>query len=274
MKATRFDRAPWLRSALHAATAMTIAVVVAGCGGGGGGGDDDDDGNGGGGGGGSATGAASDCFNPVLAQVGTTYLWDARIVGAATGTTAFDARVTQTTTFEGTPGLSETEATVTQSVQSGANTFDCMSTVLDYAQVSGTTLTQYGQITTVTSPQASTTRSVWSPPRADTRAALAAGASVDVAWTTTDTSPPATGTPQTTARTNRITYRGQESVTVPAGTFVACRFEIVETPGNSARIEWIQVGTGAPLKTTASPGTSGEVSIELLGTSRLNGNPL
>jgi hypothetical protein len=248
--------------------AGAIAVLFAGCGGGGGGG------GGGDGGDGAANGAASDCFNPVLAQVGTTYLWDARIVGAATGTTSFDARVTRIAAFEGTAGLAETEATVAQSVQSGGNAFTSTSTLLDYAQVSGTTLTQYGQVTTVTAPQASTTRSVWQPPRADTRAALALGASVDVAWTTTDTSPPGTGPAQTTARNNRITYRGQESVTVPAGTFNACRFEIVETPGNSERIEWVQVGTGAPLKTTAAPGTGNEASFELLGTSRLNGNPL
>ncbi len=274
MRTIRRDRVQWLRPALLAVTAMAIAVM-AGCGGGGGGGGDDGGaGGGGGGGGGNTTGAASDCFNPVLAQVGTTYRWDARIVGAATGSTTYDARVTRTTTFEGTAGLAETEAAITQSVQSGGNTFTGTSTLLDYAQVGGTTLTQYGQVTTVTAPQASTTRSVWQPPRADTRFALAVGASVDVAWTTNDTTPPGTGAVQTTARNNRITYRGQESVTVPAGTLRACRFEIVETPGNSERIEWMQVGTGAPLKTTSAPGTANETSIELLGTSRLNGNPL
>lgn len=272
-KTTRCERMQWLRAAI----AMAITAMV-GCGGGGGG---DVGGSGGGssggggiGGGGNPTGAASDCFNPALATVGTTYRWDARIVGAATGTTTFDARVTRTTTFDGTAGLVETEAGITQSVQSGGSTFTSTSTLLDYALVSGTTLTQYGQVISVTSPQPSTTRSVWQPARADTRAALAIGASVNVAWTTNDTSPPGVGAVQTTARNNRITYRGQESVAVPAGTFTACRFEIVETPGNSVRIEWIQVGTGAPLKTTAAPGTSSEISIELLGTSRLNGNAL
>ena len=47
--------------------------------------------------------------------------------------------------------LAETEAAITQSVQSGGNTFTGTSTLLDYAQVSGTTLTQYGQVTTTIS---------------------------------------------------------------------------------------------------------------------------
>lgn len=264
------DPASWFRRSLQPTTALTIALAVVGCGGGGG--------NGGSGGGSAVgiapTGAASDCFNPALARVGTTYRWDWRIIGAATGTSSFNATVARTTTFEGTAGLAETDATVTQSVQAGGSTFTSTSTTLDYAQVSGTTLTQYGQVTTVTAPQASSTRSVWSPPRADTRAALALGASVTVAWAATDTITPASAPPQTTAFTNHITYRGQESVTVPAGTYVACRFEILENPGNSLRIEWVQVGTGAPLKTTASPGSANESSFELLGTSRLNGNPL
>ncbi|MEM8489734.1 MAG: hypothetical protein AAF756_02830 [Pseudomonadota bacterium] len=60
-------------------------------------------------------------------------------------------------------------------------------------------------------------------------------------------------------------FDGIESLTVPAGTFQACRFTVIETTGSleTTTIEWFSVGSGVPLRSEEP--AIGEVSELLQG---------
>jgi hypothetical protein len=66
-----------------------------------------------------------------------------------------------------------------------------------------------------------------------------------------------------------ITYVGKESITVPAGTFEACRFDEVAADGTAKQTTWVLKDYGVLAKSIGAP-----VSMQLLPTSSINGQPI
>jgi hypothetical protein len=79
-----------------------------------------------------------------------------------------------------------------------------------------------------------------------------------------------------------ITYRGVETITVPAGTFRACRFDSygtttakdLEPVAQTPQTEWYSVGTGILLKTAFHQNQSNGVIEYTLISASINGQPL
>jgi hypothetical protein len=96
---------------------------------------------------------------------------------------------------------------------------------------------------------------VETPPFVEKRWGLADGQSVTETRTTaTTTTVVVSGVAEpaqtdTVTTTTTVTFVGIESVTVPAGTYSACRFQLaVQDESSSSITEWVLVGTGLPVK--------------------------
>ncbi len=145
-----------------------------------------------------------------------------------------------------------------------------------YFTENGSVETEYGGtiVTGVTVAGISvntTTTTTYTPPKPDRRFTLAVGASDTVTSTLGVTSVTNFGpTPATsTAETTTIRFVGQESVTVPAGTFAACKF--VDTANSETTEHWFAKGNGAPIRFTSRTSEGQVVTISMTSASRLNG---
>lgn len=224
---------------------------------------------------GTGTGAASDCFNPVLLQQGTSYRWDWQ---SSDGAVQFstEGRINGPASFAGQTGLIETERTVSVS-KAGGVPFN--SRLWEYDQLENTpqgpVLLRYGSTARVDSPIAGMrTTMVLNPANRVRDFALALNESYtinEVRQTTMEIPGLPTQT-STTRETQTITYRGQESVTVPAGTYMACKFEWT----NGARVSagWTAKGTGLPLVITGDDGAGNPVTLYIKSSSHINGHPI
>lgn len=227
--------------------------------------------------------SASQCFNLALYNTpGTT----SRVVfdysGIITGRQTVQATVGAITSFE---GVSAREVTATTS---GTNTVAGLTVAIDTsvksyqnAAANGET-TQYGAVVTANTPVAgfnvtSTSRTVFSPPWVDRRFTMTAGQTLTQTYTGTTTTSsggilgsPGTTTTVTTTTTQSIRFVGIESVTVPAGTFSACKFEDSDpaVPG-SVTTTWLATGHGTNVKSVGS-GPSGTQTIEAVSV-QING---
>lgn len=183
--------------------------------------------------GGNGTGNATQCFDPLFGVVGT------RIVGRFR-TTDGDSGLVITTDYEqligsgmlgGIPVMTATGPVVTSGASVSA------STVTQYYQLDNVarTSTSFGVDTDTTAPIAIQTRIRFIPDETGFFD-LNVGESyteTNTVETTIVTPAPAPIGPVTTvtstAKTLVRTFLGLESVTVPAGTFTACKFEDVQT---------------------------------------------
>lgn len=270
MKTTTTNPSRLTRHPRVAMMLMTTVLAVA-CGGGGGNSDD-----------GNATPPstlASDCSSPVLTSVGTTFRFDYARFGASTGSSSTVGSVKRLTTFEGQADVTEVEVDNTDESQPAGQPAVRQSTnLLSYLRRAANADTLYGSVLTVVAgaDQGTVVRTVFSPPFVDERFTLAAGQRLTftIAATVTTTLPSGREQVNTTSEATTVTFVGQEQVTVPAGAFRSCRFEV--SVGSAARpiTIWYHVGTGAILKLNSPVGTSGTLTSELQSTSRLNGNPL
>jgi hypothetical protein len=136
-------------------------------------------------------------------------------------------------------------------------------------QVEGFDILSYGTVATVPVPGGTfETKQVFTPAARDKRFTLNPGETTVYSQTyTTTITPP--GTTETTTANPTVTYEGQESVTVPAGTYTACKFS--QTFSGSTTTTWIIKGSGVMAKSTDA---SSNVTLQLQGTSRLNGSPI
>ncbi len=228
-------------------------------------------------------GSASECFNIAWYTPGTTAVLDYAITGNATGTTRSNLTVTGGKTFNGQSGLLEffQDQTTTYSAPAtlaSAGTVPTQSRF--YFTENGSVETEFGGTLVASASVAgisvtTTTTSINNPALTDRRYTLAVGASSTSSTTRTTTSVTNFGaTPATSAAESAtVTFVGQESITIPAGTFTACRYTVVTSSGGTNE-EWFGKGNGAPLKLTskASDGTS--IVLSLTAASRLNGAPL
>lgn len=224
---------------------------------------------------GTGTGAASDCFNPVLLQQGTTYRWDWQSADAAVQFST-EGRINGPASFAGQTGLIETERTVLVT-KSGTTSFNAR--VLEYDKLEttpqGPVLLRYGSTARMDAPLAGMrTTMVLNPANRVRDFALALNESytLNEVRQTTIEFPGLPAQTSTTRETQTITYRGQESVTVPAGTYMACKFEW--TNGTRVSAGWTAKGTGLPLVITGDDGAGNPVTLYIKSSSHINGHPI
>ncbi len=145
-----------------------------------------------------------------------------------------------------------------------------------YNRQSATELPLYGSFFTnttrttlfgITTDAVSTVKTVNVPPFTDPRFGLAVGQSASLTYPSTSTVTvvqPAGQPPTTTTVQARFNARfvGIESVTVPAGTYSTCRFDLTDpaTP-NETTTQWLSVNQGVSVK---------QVSVTPQGTQTLN----
>lgn len=197
--------------------------------------------------------------------------------GVITGTQTVDTLVGNSTTFEGHQAVESVTKTTGSNTVAG-QTVPIETEVKSYLKRTGDAeVTHYGSVyntsssTTlqgITTTNATQSKSVYTPPWVDRWYGLAIGQSATQSWTDTTTMTTTTTIsipglpPQTTTNTNTSTssssltvkYVGRESVTVPAGTYNACKFEHSDTDSGTTSVttQWVIVGVGLPVKMTST----------------------
>jgi hypothetical protein len=189
-------------------------------------------------------------------------VWD--YAGPITGTQTVTSTVGSQKTFEGQQAV-ETVATTT-----GTNTVAGVTTSIDtvvkaYTRKTGAAeITYYGALVTASQQVLGfsipmETKTVWTPPWVDHRYTLGVGEQLTQTYSGSTTittggvlGSPSTVTTQPTPVSNVVKFVGIESVTVPAGTYNACKFQdwAVATP-TEVTTTWLIVGKGMLVKTLA-----------------------
>lgn len=217
-------------------------------------------------------GGAGECLNPAEYQVGSSWRLEYRVSGLFTGTSVTDAKVLRRTDFAGYSAL-ETEVITTTSYTGLPSV---PTTVLSYADmVGGGLMEMYGNKTEVeVMGVKSLIVSTYTPPYRDVKWTLAAGQTENYTYTlrseATISGTPVPVPPTITEHTasGSWTYNGRESVTVPLGTFNACKFTQVEE--GTTNVLWNVPGSGVSVKTVTNK--PGEASLTLeMTTGRFNG---
>jgi hypothetical protein len=218
---------------------------------------------------GGPTGPNNGCYDLALHDAtGTRIVVVMQHSGISTGTQTMDWTVKGPKTFEGQSAI-ETDfrlsGTMTTQGQSATSDF----TTTSYGRATGTAeFTSYGSQSSnsFSAPggftSTSTTKTVYTPPWVSRVFALAVGqstteTSTSVITTTTSmtgggiTLPPSTtSTTSTTSMTTK--FVGREQVTVPAGTYATCKFEITNVGVAGVTTSWVIDGKGIPVKGTTS----------------------
>ena len=208
-------------------------------------------------------------------------------VTGVNGTMDFALSIGSLTTFQGYAAY-EYDTNVITTTNDPANNLKNVSnqTAKYYQKRTGTTaVTNYGwtsqsNMTTTqggsTTVIAGTATTVFTPPWVDTSYALEPGKTVTQTYTETATITSSVngGAPTTQTGTSSVSitnkFVGIETITVPAGSFQACRFQDSDTPGNTT---WTLVGTGMTIKSTTV--VAGVSNYALQATSiKVNGKSL
>lgn len=209
----------------------------------------------------AVAGTAAECFNPQLFAVGTLSMLDYDIPGFPHGT------LTLKTTVQASPSTGATDVSVftewlDEHYDPPIPGFTVVARTVNSTSVLATDgrklLTRqwsklYGN--------GSLRQETYDPRMVDARYELAPGQETALVRNVTDGS----------WYYSFVTYVGQETITVPAGTFTACRFnERSVFPASDGAVRddgsmWVAKGSGVLLKTDR---------MVLLGTSRLNGQPI
>ncbi|MFC4249934.1 hypothetical protein [Sinimarinibacterium flocculans] len=218
---------------------------------------------------------ATACLNPTLDQIGTRVEQVIRSTDGQSGadlTTTSDSVVMRSTTFKGN-NANETESTVQARSQSNPEV-NSDSTTYSYTRLDGTTLKIFGVVTEAEAQGFTITTTISNEPPAEERFDLLPGQSYTQSYTTTQENGSVGGfqiPPTETQFTVKTTYVGQESVTVPAGTFNACKFTEDATAtfdgqtSTSTATTWMAVGSGQFLKSVSEGDTNELISASING---------
>jgi len=207
--------------------------------------------------GGSGTGNAASCFNAAFGTQGTKTVTTYKTTDGETSAVinfTSTVEVKGNATFNGKTAIESISQTdVTGAAPSSSST-------KSYYKVdaSAKRTTYYGTILTVATPVAVTT-TVKSLPERIERYDLAANESYSQTYSL-ESSSVVMGFPitSTTEFISKTTFKGIETVTVPAGTFEACRMESTDstttlgTSVTSTSTNWISTNQGMLLRTEAS----------------------
>lgn len=206
-----------------------------------------------------------------MLAAGTTYKLDYAVSGGLTGTSSTEGSIGAATTFNGNANVMPITQTVVTSysapaAQAGTVTVNMTS----HQQLDGFDILSYGgTLSTTVMGVATNTTIIINPAARDKRYTLSAGGTYTLAQTLNMTiTILGVPTQQTVSTSTLVTYVGQESVTVPAGTYTACKF--TDTTDGATSTSWIVKGKGVMAK-SVTPSDGGEVTLQLQGTSRLNG---
>ncbi len=180
---------------------------------------------------------------------GNTFEWSYDMVGAAgSGTLVTRRTIGAPVTFNGVASVLPINFTNVITVNGMSVTAN--NTI--YQRVEGTDVISYGTSFMQPGPTGQVeVRTTYNPPVRDRSASLAVGETQNLAYNET-TLLPAGGT--TFANySSQITYRGQEALTVSAGSFSACKFE--NAMAGITTTGWTAKGTGVLIRSVNSEGT-------------------
>ena len=226
-------------------------------------------------------GTANGCFDLALADTqGTHIVVGYTYSGNVTGTQSVDTTIGGLTTFEGNTARETTILTTGTNTAQG-QTVSINTTGKSYtARTGDAEMTQYGHSSAFSTTSSgftfnTTIRTVLSPPYVDRMYSLAVGesATATMSGSATTTMSGIPGVPDQVntssfSSTSTTRYVGQESVTVPAGTFNACKFETTTSGSADVNTSWFVVGKGVHVKSTY-PGQAIEAT-----SATINGAPL
>lgn len=189
---------------------------------------------------------AADCFNPQLFKVGTQYKLDYRISGSLPGTQSQSISVQASPDTGPADVIMVTDFGITHDVP--VSTASDPLRTRDVLTIDGQDIVTKAEYQSFVSPGPGLEMpTVYDPPLRDRRYSLAQGQSFSLVRSGS----------QTTTYSTTITYLGEESVTVPAGTFTACKFEERYADG-SAIDTWVLQAKGILAKRVAG-GTTQEL---------------
>lgn len=220
-------------------------------------------------------GPVADCFNAVLYTTSATVSLEYAVSGPLSGTSVFEHTITPAATFEG-QATSKAQGTETKNYTDQPS---AVTDVQNFVQVDGLVLNELGRITDTFMLGANiNTRTVTQPVYRDLRFTLAPGASDEMTFdrVTVISGPFVPITRVRTTETRRVTYAGHETVTVPAGTFETCRFDIsVTIRGERGTItDWIAIGSGVMVKSVTRDAGSLAATMLELTRGRINGGAI
>lgn len=176
--------------------------------------------------------------------------------GTAYGTSTIDVLMRGTALFEGVSARFSSVATTSSTASGGvASASTAQNDVFANATAPGV-VTRYGQTGSYTSATGTarstgTTKIVYTPASADATGTLAVGGSLAQSSTfvTTGTRDGVVQAPLTTTLAQTTRLDAIENVTVPAGTYLACRYTL--TIGATTITQWLLGGNGGLLKSVS-----------------------
>ncbi|GEM_PF-5381344 len=237
-------------------------------------------------GGGSGTGEASACFNAKLVTPGTRYRWHTAGKLGDGGANTYASVVQEMTvkggaTFAGTSDLIADGGQVTTTIAGVVLAGEMTHYYRRQDTAAGPVLISYGSAANLRTDSGIqiVTQTVTNPPSELRKYTLAPGGSYAHYATSAVTSTVSGGGQSTTVNTTdvedyTIQYLGQESVTVPAGTFQACRYSVRFADEPHPWDEYIGVGSGLPLVMTGVDSEGNRVRLEMQADSEVNGVPV
>lgn len=229
-------------------------------------------------------GPLNECVDPAAATLPTGLhikLIYETIGNEFTGEQTSESVINGPDTFKGQSAIKITTTSNGTAVAQGF-TMTTSTTVESFEQIGGDGVTlTLGAMTDVTTnfvgvpfpPSRARAETVYDPPRRNLEFHIALGETGSVtATSTTTTFEPVSGQ-TTTTDTDTFTFEAKEEVTVPAGTYLACRYRMPGDNANSHTTTWYMVGKGVPVKTVdVSDGET--TTMQLKPGSTYNGAPL
>jgi hypothetical protein len=235
---------------------------------------------------GGSTGTNNGCFDLGLFETaGTRTTVAHRFTGLYTGYVTSDMTVIGPKTFEGQTAIETIFNTTGSAVSAtGVSIARDGEIAKTYSKRTGDAeVTEFGIETTFAlglggASSTTTAKMVYQPAFANRWSGMAVGQSITETHTGTATTtitysfpglpPQVMSEPFTT--TNTVKFVGRESVTVPAGTYTACKFESIA--GTSTTTTWVLDGKGIPIKAFLSFGD--ETWLQEATSVKLNGQAL
>lgn len=211
--------------------------------------------------GGSGQGNAAVCFNALLAAPGTKIVNHHRTTDTESNivvNSIYNMEIKSTTTFNGQSVLHSTSTMSTDGTPFAGSSTSYFTVDVD-AKRSNTV----GTLVETTSPVAITSSTIIHPGIL-MRFDLATNQSYSQTYTSITTTTTAGASNEVEVVTNVVTtFKGMETITVPAGTYSACRFEVVETGMVGTR--WVAANKGMELRFTSGTATTELVSSTVNG---------